>query len=82
MRRCPIRRGPLPEGSAPWSPRLGDLRRRKIVRDEELNFFRHRCEDAWLAKLLEEIGLSGKRLKPSRARKLIFEALRRYREEG
>jgi hypothetical protein len=37
--------------------------------------FRHRCDDAWFASLLEELSLEGKRLTPSRARRVLLAAL-------
>jgi len=37
--------------------------------------FRHRCDDAWFASLLQELSLEGKRLTPQRARRLLLAAL-------
>ena len=39
--------------------------------------YKHRCDDAWYAELLEELSLEGKRLNPSRARRLLVAALRK-----
>jgi len=39
--------------------------------------YKHRCDDTWYAELLEELSLEGKRLNPSRARRLLLAALRK-----
>ena len=39
--------------------------------------YKHRCDDAWYAELLEELSLEGKRLSPGRARRLLIAALRK-----
>jgi hypothetical protein len=44
--------------------------------------FRHRCDDAWYEALIAAQGLEGKRITPTRVRRLLVEALERYREEG
>jgi hypothetical protein len=48
---------------------------------EEMLYFRHRCGDEWFAELIEEQGLSGKKITPSRLRKLIVKALEKRRKE-
>ncbi len=47
----------------------------------ETLYFRHRCDDAWYEELIEAQGLRGKKITPVRLRRLIVEALERYREE-
>jgi len=37
--------------------------------------YKHRLDDTWFQALLEELSLKGKRLTPSRARRLIVAAL-------
>ena len=39
--------------------------------------YKHRCDDAWYAELLEELSLEGKRLSPGRARRLLLAALQK-----
>jgi len=50
-------------------------------RAAEMLYFRHRCDDDWYEELIAAKGLRGKKITPSRLRRLIVEALERHREE-
>jgi len=47
---------------------------------EEIVFFKHFCDDECFAGLIDSLGFSGKKITPSRVRKLVLEAIRMHME--
>jgi len=70
----------LPERRA-YRPESLEESSRQAKRMARIRFFRHECSDRWFEELLEATALSGRRLTPSRARRLIVAALREARED-
>ncbi|WP_456459123.1 hypothetical protein [Nitratifractor sp.] len=77
MRRVRLIRRPSGRSRRPFlaGENPGRERERRLL--AELEFYRHRCDESWLEELLEAEGLAGKRLTPSRARRLLLAASRK-----
>ena len=80
MRRVRLIRNPGRDSRPFGSTEPNPEKRTRLRLEEESEFYRHRCEEAWLVDLLRESGLKGKRLNPSRARKLLLAAVRKRLE--
>jgi len=48
---------------------------------ETMLHLRHKCEEEWYEELIASCDLEGKKITPKRVRKLLVEALQRYRGE-
>jgi len=75
MRRVKLIKRPLQSaqqvGAEIWR---GSKRRQWLL------FYKHRCDDRWYEELLDDLSLKGKRLDPSRARRLLIAALMKGEE--
>ena len=80
MRRVKLIRKPDAREESPFVPRSSEAQKRRAKLEGELEFYRHRCDEEWFEALLEETGLAGKRLNPSRVRKILLQAVRKRME--
>ncbi|WP_456427898.1 hypothetical protein [Nitratifractor sp.] len=77
MRRVRLIRRPSGRSRRPLFAEEDPRGEKKRRLSAELEFYRHRCDENWLNELLEAEGLAGKRLTPSRARRLLLAASRK-----
>ena len=80
MRRVKLLRNPRQEEAFPFAAEATAPESARAKLERELAFYRHHCGEGWFEELLEETGLGGKRLNPSRARKLLLQAVRKRLE--
>jgi hypothetical protein len=81
MRRVKLLRHPGRSGTPLGLADLGAGRNRELPEQEAMLYFRHRCSEEWYESVIESCGLKGKKITPSRLRKLIVMALQKRREE-